>query len=234
MISCQENKIAFWLLALFLVVTMMGFVSASNNCASWSQPIQRNDDFQIWQTCNNCTYCNFTFHTPNDSVGVLYQASTNEGWRYYNNLTGTNSSILGKYRYEYYCGNSEQTTTGCIEFVVNSTGDYFDLSQSVVVLGQLGVVVLLLVLGFSFNKEKWKIKTFFFISALLMGIISLNSINMITGISSGLYSMGQSGLVVGITVVSLMIAWFFILMTIEAFQYFKKRKEDKWRIRTYE
>lgn len=214
-------------------MTMTSYVSA-NGCAELDNPIQRNTDFQIFQTCNNCTFCDFEFFSPSDPYGYKYNADTDNNWRYYKNLTGTNFSELGVYRWDYVCGNPIENLTGCIESKVTSTGDYFDDSQPIGILSQFGFMALLAFMGFSFKKEKWKLKSFFFIASLLMAVLTLNSINIITGSSEGLYKMGQISLVIGISIVSIMIMYFLINFTIEVANYFKKKKKDKWRMDDYE
>lgn len=227
----EVNKRGFYILMFLLVGTAI--VSASS-CATLDDPVERNTNFQIYQTCNNCTFCNFSFFTPSDTIGVDYVADTEDNWRYYNNITSGNSSELGIYRYDYICGNLEEASTGCVELSVTASGDYFDQSQPIAILSQMGFIALLVTMGFTFRKEKWKLKTFFFISALLMALILLNSINIITGSSGGLYSMGQIGLVIGITIVSIMVMYFLVNITIELTTYFKKKKADKWSMNDYE
>lgn len=212
---------------------MINFVSSSA-CATLENPIQANTDFQIFQTCNNCTFCDFEFFTPSNPYGDNYNADTDNNWRYYTNLTQGNFTELGIYRWDYVCGNSVENLTGCVESKVTATGDYFDESQPIGILSQFGFMALLAFIGFSFKKEKWKLKTFFFISALLMSLVSLNSVNVITGSSDGLYKMGQISLVIAISIVSIMIMYFLINFTIEVANYFKKKKKDKWRMDDYE
>jgi hypothetical protein len=218
---------------LFLVVTMLCFTSASG-CGELEDPAKKNEDFQIFQTCNNCTFCDFIFFTPSNPYGDFYNADTDNNWRYYKNLTSGNFSELGVYRWDYICGNVAENLTGCIETKVTSSGGYFNEAQPIAILSQIGFIALLTVLGFSFRKEKWKLKSFFFISALLMALVMLNSINMITGSSDGLYDMGQMGLVIGIVIVAIMIAYFLINYTIEVSNYFKKKKKEKWSNGDYE
>jgi len=228
-----HKKATFVVFSFLLVLTMVGFVNASA-CAQLENPVQRNTNFQIFQTCNNCTFCDFTFFTPSDPYGVFYNADTNNNWRYYKNLSSSNFTELGVYRWDYVCGNVVENLTGCVESKITASGDYFNESHPIAILSQIGFIALLTVIGFSFRKEKWKLKSFFFISALLMALVLLNSINIITGSSSGMYSMGQISLVIGITIVSIMIMYFLINFTIEVLNYFKKKKKDKWSMNDYE
>ena len=230
---CQDNKLTKRILFLFLVITMTGVVSAYG-CSALEDPAERNQDFQIFQTCNNCTFCDFIFFTPSDPYGEFYNADTNNNWRYYKNLTSSNFSELGVYRWDYVCGNPIENLTGCIETKVTATGGYFNESQPIAILSQISFIFLLTAMAFSFRKEKWKLKSFFFISALLMSIVLLNSVNIITGSSDGIYKMGQIGLVLAISIVGIMIMYFFVNVTIELLNYFKKKKKDKWSNGDYE
>ena len=230
---CQDNKPKKRIILLFLVVTMLNIVSASG-CATLEDPIEREQSFQIFQTCNNCTSCDFVFFTPSNPYGVPYSADTDNNWRYYKNLSGGNFSELGVYRWDYVCGNSAENLTGCIESKVTASGGYFNQTHAIAILSQIGFISLLTAIGFSFRREKWKLKTFFFISAALMGLLLLNSVNIITGSSDGLYKMGQITLILGITIISIWIAYFFINVTIEVLNYFKKKKKEKWSNTDYE
>lgn len=230
---CQENKLTKRIFLLFLVFTMIGFVSSSS-CGELDDPAKSNEDFQIFQICNNCTFCDFIFFTPSDPYGEFYNADTDNNWRYYKNLTAGNFSELGVYRWDYICGNVAENLTGCIETKVTSSGGYFNQSQPIAILSQISFIVLLTAIAFSFRKEKWKLKSFFFISALLMALVLLNSVNIMTGSSEGIYRMGQIGLVIAISIVSVMIMYFLINVTIEVVNYFKKKKKDKWSNSDYE
>ena len=67
-----------------------------------------------------------------------------------------------------------------------------------------------------------------------MGAVLLNSINMITGVSNGLYRMGQVGITIIITVISFMIAWYLVMMTLEVFGKMRKKKEKQWEPKDYD
>lgn len=227
----QENKLTF--LVLIILISLATPVLA-NGCAKLPAPLARSTDFQIFQTCNDCTYCNFTFFEPGDYFGVKYAGDTDDNWRYYKNLSSGNNSELGVYRYDYICGNNDNVETGCIEFEVNPKGTFVGENQDIALISQFGVLALFLTLGIVWNRNKWKMKTFFFISALLVSVITINSMNIIFGTSSGLYMMGQILLVLSISVTSILMAWFFVMMTIDLTQKFKKKKDDKWRLKDYD
>ena len=88
----------------------------------------------------------------------------------------------------------------------------------------------LVALAFGFSKEKWKIRTFFFMCALFMGLIVFNSLRVTSGGSSTLSSMADVGLILGIVVLSFMFLYILIYYTIEVFKYFKNKRSMKWEV----
>jgi len=85
--------------------------------------VKQGDDALLYQTCNNCTYCNFTKISGPDNKTIMSNVeTTKDGTHYSYNLDGGNTTTLGTYTYCYYCGNSEDSETGCIDFEVTPSG----------------------------------------------------------------------------------------------------------------
>jgi hypothetical protein len=97
-------------------------------------------------------------------------------------------------------------------------------------LGIFALMALFFGIGFTFKEEKWKLRSFFFMCSMLMGVILLNSIRIIIGTSTSLSSMGSMALILGIVILSVMFLYTMINYTIEVFHYFREKKEMKWRI----
>jgi len=114
-------------------------------------------------------------------------------------------------------------------YEVSSNGENNDGgNKGYIILGQLGIIGLLLVIGLSFDKTKWKIRTSFFMFALLLGAITLNSVRLLSGSSTTLNSMGNIGLILGIIILLFMFLFLLINFLIELFLYFKKKNLNKW------
>jgi len=87
------------------------------------EPATQGQDKLLYQTCNNCTYCNIT--SVRNEVGTLLLSNTafdQDGTDYSFNLDGGNTTTLGTYSYCYDCGNTEDSETGCIDFKVTPSG----------------------------------------------------------------------------------------------------------------
>jgi len=87
------------------------------------KPVKQGETALLYQTCNNCTYCNIT-SVRNEEGNLLLSNREFEadGTDYSINLTGGNTTTLGEYTYCYDCGNSVDSETGCINFNVTPSG----------------------------------------------------------------------------------------------------------------
>jgi len=93
--------------------------------------------------------------------------------------------------------------------------------QGGIIAAQGFFILLFMALGFSFGKEKWKLRGFFFVLALLVGVLMLNSIRILAGTSASLDAMVSSGMILGIIAVSFMAVYLLIIYTIEIFKNIK-------------
>jgi len=94
---------------------------------------EKNKDIQLYQTCNNCTYCNFTFIKYPNSTTILSNVETiKDGTYFYYNLAGGNTSSLGDYEYCYDCGNAIEKATGCIDFTITPNGQELTEGQAII------------------------------------------------------------------------------------------------------
>lgn len=87
------------------------------------EPGTQGQDKLIYQTCNNCTFCNITIVTNEDGDLLLGNTAFDQDGTYYSFTLGAgNTTTLGKYTYCYDCGNSLDSETGCIDFKVTPSG----------------------------------------------------------------------------------------------------------------
>ena len=87
------------------------------------EPATQGQDKLLYQTCNNCTYCNIT--SARNEVGNLLISNVafdEDGTDYSFILDGGNTTTLGTYTYCYDCGNLANSETGCIDFKVTPSG----------------------------------------------------------------------------------------------------------------
>jgi len=108
------------LIIVFLIAVMFSLTLVS---AIEIDPVKQGDGVELYQTCNNCTYCNFTRISSTNNRTLLSNIEpTQDGTYYYYWLSGGNTTILGDYKYCYDCGNTEDSATGCIDFKVTPSG----------------------------------------------------------------------------------------------------------------
>ena len=158
-----------------------------------------------------------TSPSPSAEVLLTNQIMTKIGNSF--NYTFCNTSKFGTYTYG-YCDSVGTCYSN--DFTI---GDSFD---GLILIAQVGMIGLFLAIAFSFSKEKWKMRGFFFMASLFMALITLNSIRIMANVSPNMNSMGEIGLILGIIVVAFMALYILIYYTIEVFSYFKKKKGLRW------
>jgi len=179
---------------------------------------------------SNCTTVNLIEVNDGTTTYIINSAMEKLGGQTFN-YSFCNTSKLGTYAYSWdetcvdcsggLCGNSLEVT---------STGEIYDQSNLGIIIAEGIVMALLVVLGFSFSREKWKLRGFFFVLALFVGIILINSIRVIAGASSILTTMNNSVLIIGIISVSFMALYLLIFYTIDLFSKLKNKREMRWEV----
>ena len=217
----MDNRKTF--IVLFLFVMMFSFVSAGLGT------FQQNEVVNI-RVLANCSSVNITEVNDGETTYVINKPMTNLGGQTFN-YSFPNTSKIGTYSYSWNnpcvdcasneCGNS---------FEVTSTGDISMDSQTGVIIAQGIFIALLIGLGFSFSKEKWKLRGFFFTMALLVGVIMIGSIRVVAGLSGTLDTLTNSAFIVGIITVSFMAIYLLIYYTIELISKIKNKREMKWTV----
>jgi len=219
------NK-SIYLIFGILLISMIGMVSAENIGTS-----KLGDDVEVTNYCSTgtCTYMNLSsIKYPNGTMLYLnlQMTKTNQDFNY----TFSNANIIGDYTF-ITCGNPDGVAF-CEddEFTVSASGDKINSSQGFILLAMVGLIGLFFGLGRVFSEKKWKIKMGFDIIALLIGVVLTNSIRIIAAQSASLGKMGESLFIGVIAILSLMIAYMLIMMTIEVIQYFKKKDRERWEV----
>ena len=170
------------ILTIILGIFLISMASAScpdgDDCIG---SVEINHEIGIYQTCNNCTYCNFTqVKYPNKTV-FLSNIEAIQDETYFNyTILGEDNSELGEYEYCYDCGNAVEKETGCLHYLVTPTGRNFDTGQ---VLGGLGIFIGVLATAFAFlfigsklgaEEKTLPIGFFFMVMAIFLVIYSLH------------------------------------------------------------
>lgn len=111
---------------------------------------QIGEDLEVFQECNNCTYCNFTRITYNGEAIFSNVEATQDDTHYYFNIAAGNITEKGLITYCYKCGNSEESNTGCINVPLTYNGKELTIQAAIVytfMLLFLGAVFFLLILA---------------------------------------------------------------------------------------
>lgn len=177
--------------------------------------------------CPSGSYCNLTLFYPNSSILLNNEQMTNQFSFYNYSISSTND--LGVYQCSSvccsgtYCGSSTDCT-----FEVTTTGNKVSLSNSIIVIVFLIISTILFLVGYNFDKSKWIVKSFFFLSSLLVLILALNSARLIASESLGLSTMANSGFILIISITLVMFLYVFIFWLIETFKIAKDKKGVRW------
>jgi len=186
----NNKKIVIGMFILVLTFSMINIISAEG-----LGPFKQNENVELYQTCNNCTYCNFTRIKYPNGTNILTNVITTqdpESYFYYI-LDGGNTTTTGTYKYCYDCGNAAESATGCINFEVTLSGFQSPEGQSSILVGIFiiifGIACVFLYLSDKMTESGPKI--FFLLSAFtfLMGSIATASViafdsNLTSGVNT--------------------------------------------------
>lgn len=180
-----------------------------------------NNDINLTQTCGTCTYVNLQQVKLPDNNGEIFIDTnmTKQGSTFY--YTFSNTSFLGQYIVT-TCGDVNNAYECAVyDFYVTSNGQIFESSQALAILPLMGMAALLFFIGWSFSPAKWKLKSFFFATALLICIVTINVMTIMFGTSSSLQLMGQTALVIGIAIFSFYVLFLLVFYTKDVMQQVK-------------
>lgn len=139
-----------------LIILSVNFISAVS-----IDDVEIGQDVRIYQTCNNCTYCNITqVKNPNGTILLSNEEFIEDPSTYYSKiLDGANTTTIGTYTYCYDCGNPQQSQTGCIDFEVTPDGFSTDLSKAwvniFILLFFIGLIATTYFLVKKIDFKKW-------------------------------------------------------------------------------
>jgi len=192
-------------------------------------PHTQGEDLEFSITSNFATEC--ILKNINTPYGLVFINLVNNSSGVFSfNVKGGNYSMVGTYCHNIICTDGTETMTGAECRDVSFTGENFNETQFSIIIA-LGILIFLFGgLGFSFSKEKWKIRGFFFVLAMLIAILMLNSIRVFAGTSKTLYNMVSSGIIMGIVAIVFMVFYLLIMYTIELFKTIKNKRNLKWEV----
>ena len=184
--------------------------------------IKQGECYNISQTCASCSYVNISSVT---SDGIDYLTNTpliyfgNGEWRY----QFCNTTTLGRYDVKGIGDVNGIAETFAVKFLVGTQATPETENSWVIILAQGFAMGLLLTLSFTF-KNKWKVKAFLQLMALLMVILMLNTAQVLITTSEALPSMISISLITSIVLFSIMLVYILIAYTIETINSMKKRR----------
>lgn len=195
-------------------------------------PVNKDVELKFICTSNNAipsnlTTYNITISYPNGTTFINNKKTTALGNGAFNYTTYFNT--IGIYTIQMFCvdGTSSYSNEGYYE--ITTTGQKVSLSNIIIVIAFLIVGIILFVLGYTFEKEKWILKTSLYVFSLLMCLLAINSGSIIASESLGLSNMSLAGLILIIAVISLMFLYLFITWMVQTFKQIKNKKEIRWK-----
>ena len=227
-------------------------ITALNSIVVWWLNMSVND------TAGNIRYAWFYVDIIFDASGptliiLVPQNETYDSSKVEINLTATDSSGISAYWYSLDGGgnvtfnpNSSFFNLGfeaehTAIFYVNDTLNNLAVQnvkffvgkeywKFALILGLVGIVLILILLGlFIFNSEIWMLKTSLFVLALIITLITINSIRIISSPSQNLGKLTETGFIISIVVLSVIFLYLFIMTFKDILFSFKqsKRPEDE-------
>lgn len=224
-------KVPFkFIVGIFIFVLLTSLVGAG----SLEQPIKKDSTFDLVQICSNCIFVELTSVTYPNGTQTEFSINMTKNGEDYKYSFG-NTSQLGKYEYT-TCGDLLSSVTDTrvltcevISFEVTYTGEKVSLSNLIIPITLLFLAGICLILAFSFNKEHWLLKTFFNFGATGMGILAINSANIVANESLNLGIMGTVGLTFMIIIFSLFFIYMFVYYFIETIKMLKEKGNIRWK-----
>jgi hypothetical protein len=217
----NKQLFALWIGVIFFLLSIN---LSSANLGTWKQ----NDCVSI-RVLSNCTNVNISEVTTRTKAYILNKAMANLAGQTFN-YTFCNTSDIGIYTYSW--------NPSCLDCSSSECGNYFEVTESgtKVSLSNIIIVIVFLFLGglcffmgSAYNSEKWMIKSFFYLVALLFGVISVNSARIIASESQDLFKMSTIGLLLIIVIVLAMFLYTFIYYMINTFKQMKEKREIRWK-----
>lgn len=165
------------LLTLLIGIFLVSLIAAQNPCGnenSFLGTFQQNQEIQLKQTCDSCTFVNITaISYPNGTTINHNVAMTKSGVNY--NYLFNNTNSLSCYSYDTLGDKDSSIAVETIDFMVTPNGKLQSTSQGI---GSAMYLVLMIILMFTFGimgyklvktKNLWVLGIFFmFFSSLLM------------------------------------------------------------------
>ena len=220
------SNFKFWIILSFVVtIILVGINPVSAEKQSLGS-FDKQVCVDLIQTCANCSYVNISQITYQPTSYTFLPSEVTmekQGTRY--NYTFCNTSLYGIYVYDTYGDLDGSAEPASVNFRI---GEELDITQGFVIIGQISMIVLFLTLGFTFSKDKWKLKSFFLMMATGMGVVLLNSTRIMASQSGRLNLMGNVGLYIGIVTLMFMTGILLVYFTIDVLDTFQQKKERKW------
>ena len=208
------------------------FVMLSILMISLVQAEKVNTNININVQCSNSTYSNITsiIHKTNSEYILKGEyGMTKSGTNYNYTLSSTLNDEIGILEVNYHCDVNGVDTTAGYFIDITSTGQQVSLSNIIIVIAFLFIAGILFLLGYTFGKDQFILKSAFYLFSLIMLLISLNSGRIIASESTGLDTMSIGALILLISVIAFFFLYIFIMWTVNTFKLFKTKKEMRWK-----
>lgn len=177
------------------------------------------------------TSCTFTLQKPRTLDLLIHDQnmSFNTTGIFCYSINDTFLDTTGEYPISIACDNTQDYSFTSFTAEVTISGSKVSLSNIIIVLVFLVLCGMFIWIGSSFSNEKFIIRTGFYLFAILMGVLAINSARIITSESIDLDTMGQAGFILIMAVLLFMFLYIFIFSLINVFRQVKNKNEINWR-----
>ena len=204
-----------------MIIQCLHFVNAYES-------VPQNQNYTLVVSSNNATSCNLTYIKIGNTNTIVNLEMTKSGQDFYLVIDRGNYSSLTDICLGITCTNGVNFESGNECRTITTSGQKLSLSNTIIVIVFLIISILCFILGYSFDKERFLLKTSFYLFSLLLGLLAVNSARIIVSESTNLNIMGTVGLVLMIAVICFMFLYMFIIWTVNTFKQIKDKKELRW------
>ena len=211
-----KNKSLFFIVGVFITLFLISMISAVS-----IGTFEKNTDIELHQTCNNCTYCNFTTIKYPNSTNILTNIEATKDGTYYSfNLSAGNITTNGEYSYTYDCGNAIESLTDTLFFDVNPTGVDLTGNGNIaigILFGALLLAIIFIVLGFRLASNP-KMAPISFVFIIMAIFLCLYSLHMAWSFSNDILMYESLGSTSGVIYTTIL--WLMLSVAIISFVFF--------------
>ena len=210
-----------------IILILLTFIFVSVNVKADLGTWKANDCVNI-RVLSNCSSVNLSEVTVGQNAYIVNSLMDKLAGQTFN-YSFCNTSQIGTYSYSWNPSCTDCSLGNCGNtFTISESGTKLGLPHIIIVIVFICLGALCFFIGNQYKEDKYILKSFFYLCALLFGVLSVNSARIIASESSDLFRMSTVGLMFVLTILAIMFLYTFIYWTVQTFKQMKDKKAIRW------